>query len=446
MAYVIQNGGSGYSMADFVSAIDGKQDALQSGVNIKTVNGQSVLGSGNIEVSAREYDFKLTALEEGLRDAVHNVITDEVSGLNKGHRYLMFGVITDLHQCETPSDLYNTINIYADAVPSLRLLGSIAQKSGLDAVICCGDVVDGNDSVEKRRTTFNYVQSKFREYIPCPYFITDGNHERYYGETGFTNAEWDLMIRSFNNPMGRNIDVVYLNDVIKQEDSPLYYGGFSTYAKSTLSNNESSNSYYIDFNDKKIRVGLLSDFERGGGWYFHGLSVYGILKFLGGKKADEWTVGMCSHNFYGNSGSHRNSQKNLFGSFINATQIKGGASNLDKFYDKPNGETKGKAVFGFVSGHTHIGSAGTYGGFNDICVSRAYSAKSELTQPINHALNTGASINSYCFSLFIVDTANSQLHEICVGRNDRPSGNNGDTSGVTVYSYDFTTSETLSNV
>lgn len=29
-----------------------KQDVLQSGVNVKTVNGQSLLGSGNIEIDS----------------------------------------------------------------------------------------------------------------------------------------------------------------------------------------------------------------------------------------------------------------------------------------------------------------------------------------------------------------------------------------------------------
>ena len=44
MAYVIQNGESGYSREDFMSALEGKQDVLQSSVNIKTINGQGVMG------------------------------------------------------------------------------------------------------------------------------------------------------------------------------------------------------------------------------------------------------------------------------------------------------------------------------------------------------------------------------------------------------------------
>ena len=32
--------------------LDGKQDKLESGTNIKTINGQDILGSGNIEISA----------------------------------------------------------------------------------------------------------------------------------------------------------------------------------------------------------------------------------------------------------------------------------------------------------------------------------------------------------------------------------------------------------
>ena len=32
--------------------LDGKQDKLVSGTNIKTINGQDILGSGNIEIQA----------------------------------------------------------------------------------------------------------------------------------------------------------------------------------------------------------------------------------------------------------------------------------------------------------------------------------------------------------------------------------------------------------
>lgn len=48
------------SIANAVSAVSGKQDQLVSGTNIKTVNSQSLLGSGNIEISTTIADGSIT--------------------------------------------------------------------------------------------------------------------------------------------------------------------------------------------------------------------------------------------------------------------------------------------------------------------------------------------------------------------------------------------------
>lgn len=44
--------GNSISITKIVSAdLESKQDKLESGVNIKTLNGESLLGTGNIEIS-----------------------------------------------------------------------------------------------------------------------------------------------------------------------------------------------------------------------------------------------------------------------------------------------------------------------------------------------------------------------------------------------------------
>lgn len=45
------------------ASLEGKQDALVSGTNIKTVNGTSLLGSGNIDVITAEYQYKSTTVQ-----------------------------------------------------------------------------------------------------------------------------------------------------------------------------------------------------------------------------------------------------------------------------------------------------------------------------------------------------------------------------------------------
>ena len=52
----IKIGSKIYSIHDYSSAINAKQDKLESGKNIKTVNGQSILGSGNIEAGGTDVE------------------------------------------------------------------------------------------------------------------------------------------------------------------------------------------------------------------------------------------------------------------------------------------------------------------------------------------------------------------------------------------------------
>lgn len=49
------------SQTDLQSALNGKQATLVSGSNIKTVNGNSIVGSGNVVVSGADKDFAVVA-------------------------------------------------------------------------------------------------------------------------------------------------------------------------------------------------------------------------------------------------------------------------------------------------------------------------------------------------------------------------------------------------
>ena len=64
------------------TAMDGKQDTLVSGTNIKTINNQSILGEGNIEITGGEVDLTnyYTKTETDTKlDAKQNAL---VSGTN----------------------------------------------------------------------------------------------------------------------------------------------------------------------------------------------------------------------------------------------------------------------------------------------------------------------------------------------------------------------------
>ena len=68
-----------YNKTEVDSALEGKQDSLVSGTNIKTINGNSILGEGNIEITGGTVD---TTMSDTSENAVQNkVIKTYVDGL-----------------------------------------------------------------------------------------------------------------------------------------------------------------------------------------------------------------------------------------------------------------------------------------------------------------------------------------------------------------------------
>lgn len=68
-----------YNKTEIDTALNGKQDSLVSGTNIKTINGNSILGEGNIEITGGTVD---TTMSDTSENAVQNkVIKSYVDGL-----------------------------------------------------------------------------------------------------------------------------------------------------------------------------------------------------------------------------------------------------------------------------------------------------------------------------------------------------------------------------
>ena len=61
--------------------ISGKQDKLISGTNIKTINNQSLLGSGNIEISAPSITVDTTMSDTSTNPVQNKVIKTYIDGL-----------------------------------------------------------------------------------------------------------------------------------------------------------------------------------------------------------------------------------------------------------------------------------------------------------------------------------------------------------------------------
>ena len=59
--YITSSALNGYATENYVTtAVSGKQDTLVSGTNIKTVNGTSLLGSGNIDIEGKQILYSTT--------------------------------------------------------------------------------------------------------------------------------------------------------------------------------------------------------------------------------------------------------------------------------------------------------------------------------------------------------------------------------------------------
>lgn len=68
-----------YNKTEIDTALNGKQNSLVSGTNIKTINGNSILGEGNIEITGGTVD---TTMSDTSENAVQNkVIKAYVDGL-----------------------------------------------------------------------------------------------------------------------------------------------------------------------------------------------------------------------------------------------------------------------------------------------------------------------------------------------------------------------------
>lgn len=381
MAYIIKN--MRITASDFNQMLTEKQDILVSGINIKTIDHSSLLGQGNIVVSPRRYSFDLTTLEKQLHD-------DAISSLeeiNPNHKYMSFGFITDLHESKL-GGIYGPEGVYTTALPSIKLLGSIAYDYGLDAIFVGGDLSTGGDlTYNEYDDMLSVVQNYFIQYMPVPYFVTEGNHDRRYSSSVAIrdNQTWNTFARLFNYPV--NTDVVYIQNLIADK----YL----------------SNTYYIDFDAYKVRIVCSSAYERQqqaaeNSSTFnakpYAQDIYDALQFPEEKDCREWTV--CSFSHTGVS------DMRFLNGYLNGSKLGKGAGTDQLDLPAFNGGKKGLACVGEIRGHFHTQSRAIEGSvMNIVRVANAYATPPQID-----------TVNAYCFSIFTIDTDRWKLVEQQVGR------------------------------
>lgn len=481
MAYIVDTSGeSGYSRSDFEAAVAGKQDTLVSGVNIRTIGGQSVLGSGNLDFNQgggeQEYTYDLTDYEIGLK----NGVLAKLAQLNPQGKYMTFGVITDTHTWPTKADVESqysegevericqeiidagiefrgegitdaasaaayiknnwpeTTQYYTGKTcePNLMLLGAIGYEYGLDAVFCAGDLGEGCIKPSPFTPTpydcNSYamwrVGELFKKYISVPMFFTEGNHDRWYGDyrtdiAGCRDcAEWKKWLNVLNTP---NMARFPVTDDVKYKD------GNGAYIP--------SNTYCVDFPNKKVKAIMRSQYEKqeyvtssktaqsmnvGSGTFFKYL--HNCLSLENPSDAGNWSLVAFSHNTNGT-----NYPDVHYSHFLSGTGANAGNGTDNFTLLPPNDGYTGKCLAGEILGHKHPLS------INPAPVFKSNGCLENVTlmnggQFVKAYLDTQRNgSDNYCFSVFVLDDDNFNLHEIKVGyqyHTDSPAYNS--TTGI----------------
>lgn len=454
-SFIINDNGNGYSRADFMSALGGLQPLLVSGQNIKTINNNSVLGSGNIEVngSPQEYTYELTDYEKGLK----NDVLSKLSALNPNGNYFTFGVISDLHTVPTKAEINaqyqsgeledicqelidagielrgegitdaasaasyikdnwpTTVENYNGLTcePNVILLGAIGYEYGLDGVFCAGDLGAGSLPYDCNSYAMWRIKDLLKQYISVPLFVTEGNHDRWYGNNrtdldGCRGcAEWLKWLNVLNT---KN------RAVFPDTDSVRYKGSDNDFLP--------SNTYYVDFPTHKVRVIMRSQYEKqewvyaptnktaksnnmGDGCFFK--YINDCLTLSNPTDAGNWKIMAVSHNI---NNSSTNYTDQYLQCFYNGTAHGTGASSDQFSLPAPNNGNRGGCIIGEIYGHIHPTTRET----------RVTSGKLEAIALLNSGQFTKSALasqrngsNYYCFSIFVFDDVNFNLHEIKVG-------------------------------
>ena len=466
MAYIVNiPDDSGYTRDDFVAALQGKQDKLYSGQNIKTVGGKSVLGSGNLDFSGQgggqEYTYDLTDYEIGLK----NGVLQKLAQLNPQGKYMTFGVITDTHTWPTKADVesqysegevericqeiinagiefrgegitdaasaaayikYNWPNqtqyYYGKTCePNLMLLGAIGYEYGLDAVFCAGDLGEGcvktGPFVPTPYDCNSYamwrVGEMFKKYISVPMFFTEGNHDRWYGNwrTDLAGcrgcAEWRKWLSALNTP---NMARFPETDNVRYKDTN---GVFLP-----------SNTYCVDFQDKKVKVVMRSQYEKqeyvtstkvaesinDGSSSFYKY-VHECLSLSNQSDAGNWSLLAVSHS----AQQGTNYIDTRYNNFLSGLGSSAGNSTDNFVLPEPNGGYAGKCLVGEILGHKHPLSVNPAPRFkSNGCLENVSLLNSGMFTKADMAAQRNGS-DYYCFSVFVLDDDNFNLHEIKVG-------------------------------
>lgn len=212
-----------------------KQDQLVSGTNIKTVNGQSLLGNGNIQIEGGgtiTVDSELSTTSEN--PVQNKVITNAINGKQDAGDYALKSEIPDVSTLATKEELAAKLDTatYNVDKPTFALKTEIPNISGLATKTELSGKLD--------TATYNSEKASFetKENAAATYQVKGD-----YATTAQLNSKQDTLVS------GTNIKTINGNSLLGEGDITIQGGGTVDTAMSDTSENAVQNKVikkYID--------------------------------------------------------------------------------------------------------------------------------------------------------------------------------------------------------
>lgn len=216
-------------------AVDTKQDTLVSGTNIKTVNGQTLLGEGNIEIQGGgtiTVDSELSTTSEN--PVQNKVITNAINGKQDAGDYALKSEIPDVSTLATKEELAAKLDTatYNVDKPTFALKTEIPNISGLATKTELSGKLD--------TATYNSEKASFetKENAAATYQVKGD-----YATTAQLNSKQDTLVS------GTNIKTINGNSLLGEGDITIQAGGTVDTEMSDTSENAVQNKVikkYID--------------------------------------------------------------------------------------------------------------------------------------------------------------------------------------------------------
>lgn len=212
-----------------------KQDQLVSGTNIKTVNGQSLLGNGNIQIEGGgtiTVDSELSTTSEN--PVQNKVITNAINGKQDAGDYALKSEIPDVSTLATKEELAAKLDTatYNVDKPTFALKTEIPNISGLATKTELSGKLD--------TATYNSEKASFetKENAAATYQVKGD-----YATTAQLNSKQDTLVS------GTNIKTINGNSLLGEGDITIQGGGTVDTEMSDTSENAVQNKVikkYID--------------------------------------------------------------------------------------------------------------------------------------------------------------------------------------------------------